>query len=84
MPEDSPIADILLRDYRVCLVTIVWKTGERRTITVSNPAHLVSIGVLVQSGVSVQEVERRFAEQLVEEPKGQADVLRIAQGRSDN
>ncbi len=80
----NPIADMLVRDYRLMLVTLVWQDGTRRTIATSNPADLVSIGIKAKGNEPPAAFDAMFAGKMVEEPRSQADVLRIAIQRSVN
>ncbi len=84
MPHGNPIADMLVRDYRLMVVTLIWADGTRRTIATSNPAYLVSIGVMAKGNEPPAAFDERFVGKLVEEPRSQADVLKIAAQRSVN
>ncbi len=68
MPDSNPIADLLVKDYRVMVVTLVWTDGTRRTIATSNPDDLVPVGVMANRNEPPAAFDKLFVGKLVEEP----------------
>src|SRR5262249_6724252 len=79
----NPVVDVFVKEHRLTLATVVWQDGTPRTIAASS-SDLVTIGIMAHSGKSPEEFDAAFPGRLVAEPKGQADVLRIAVERSEN
>lgn len=65
-------------------VTVTRQDGTRRTLATANPADLVTVGVMAKAGEPPEALEQRFTGQLVEEPQGLPDLLRVAVQRSAN
>ena len=73
-----------MRDCRVMIATVVWQDGTRRTIATTNPADLVTLGVVAKGNQTPEQFDAAFKDKLVDEPRGQQNVLRIAVQRSGN
>ncbi len=84
MPASNPVADVMVKDYRPTIVTVIWVDGTRRTIATANPADLVTIGIRAKANEPPGTFEKQFAGKFVEKPRTQKDVLKIAVQRSEN
>jgi hypothetical protein len=84
MDENHPIKECLVQDFHVSVVSIEWQDGRKRTLAITSGVDLITIGILVKGGATVEEIDQRFAGKFCQPVRGMVDVLKIIEQRSAN